>query len=892
MKEKIIALFLTAIMAATLAEIVLAANNLGTYPAPFCSGGVCSFYTVVGSKAQATDVVGSGDVTARLAGENYILTSTTGGTTASVTGEGARVDTASNRVLLGEKISDARQTITSTDLPTLLKSGEVTDDNGNTYAYTQDFTIDDDAQVTFGTSGGDLKDPVVYLSLPTTVGTANYIYSTRVTFSKLLNVSDTSVQDNTIKLFGTEYTVGSGSSSASATAGKLLLYGGSNTVTLKEGEEQKVTISGTEYTVKVEGASSATAGVVSVNGVTKSVTQGGTYKISGLDVYISAIYFYLKEAQVSSMKLSLGSQKLTLEQGQEVLFGTSDYIDGTLCVVTTTAGQGISKVQVYVAAQDSESDDIQIGKSYTDPVWKTFKVNFASTTPALDDTNNDAVVMTYGGDRTMTVKLTDYFKNEKTLEFAYNNVSSLASKPTGGSNDIWLGDSNQYHYTVKEGDPVYYKHYVIVDQGDESHLLQLTNIPNGEVKSTDTVRFKDVITGTLYEKTIAPSTDCGAWGTYCNVTIQIGSQSYFVAVYNQSTKATGYVKLTWDDTNQYTGCTGDTGATWKVPGYISLFPGLKAKNGEYVYLVNNYTSVTNATVANVNVCLPGSVTAEPINTLNASRTFTKGQFVYSWTNTGSYLAMGPLNTSRTGIAIFEEKQADGTTQGVVYLPITIVGTTSYKIAITTPAFSDTTSTLATFVSLGSNSYISKAYDVYGTLVTQDTTGDQGKVTVSYPDDQVYTNIFFLTNDAVVSTSTTGGGTIKKVVPISESVAKLDTDISDPATVSKNLVLIGGSCANSLVQKLVDSGKIDAKFTCTGGVPGAGWETGKGYVFYVADAFATGYDAVVIAGTDAIDTRNACSVMQKYDNTEIAAKLTGQTKVAVTAVSGAGITALV
>jgi hypothetical protein len=75
------------------------------------------------------------------------------------------------------------------------------------------------------------------------------------------------------------------------------------------------------------------------------------------------------------------------------------------------------------------------------------------------------------------------------------------------------------------------------------------------------------------------------------------------------------------------------------------------------------------------------------------------------------------------------------------------------------------------------------------------------------------------------------------------------------------------------------------------VPGAGWEKGKGYIFLIEDAFATGYSVLVIAGTDAIDTRNACSVMQQFDSPDIAAKLAGQTKVAVTAVSGAGITAL-
>jgi len=880
MKQKIIALFLTAIMAATYFNLVLAANDLGTYPAPFCSGGVCNFYTVYGSGAKAEDLVGGSDVTARLAGENYILTSTTGGTTTAVTGEGARLDTASNRVLLAEKLNNARSTLTSTDLPTLLKSGEVTDDNGNTFAYTQDLTFYSTAQVTFGTSGGDIKDPVIYLSLPTTVTSTGYIYSTRATFSKLLNISDTGVTDNTIKLFGTEYTIGSGSA-FTASSKKLVLYGGANTVTLKEGEEQKVTISGTEYTVKVEGVSSATAGVISVNGETVSVTQGGSYKKSGLDVYISAVYYYSKEAQVSSMKLSLGSQKITLEDGSEVLFGTSDYVDNTLVSLSGTAGSGISKLEVFVSAQDSEYDDIQVGKSYDDPIWKTFKLNFASTTPALDDTNADSIVMSYSGDRTETLKFTDYYKNEKTVEFAYNNVSALTSTPT-----IWLMDSNQYSIVVKEGDPVVYKNYVVVSQGDETHLLQLTNIPANAVKSTDTVRFKDMFTDALYEKTIAPTTDCTA--TYCNVSMQIGSQTYYVALYNQTTKAAGYVKVTWDDTNSYTGCTGSTGATYGSAGYVTVFPGLKAKDGEYIYFVNNYTSFT----TNSTLCLPGGK-VYTIDTTAADATFISSgaQFNYTWTTAGGYITMTPLKSYYAGVAVLEEKQADGTTQGVVYLPLTWVGTTSYKMAVGTPLFSDTTSTLDTFVTLGSNSYVSKAYDVYGTLVTKDTTGDQGKVTLTYPDNQVYTDLFLLTNDAVVTSAATGAGTIKKAVPISESVSKLDTDITDPATVKKNLVLIGGSCANSLVQKLVDSGKLDAKFTCTGGIPGAGWEIGKGYIIYVADAFATGYDAIVIAGTDAIDTRNACSVMQKYDNTEIAAKLTAQTAVAVTSVSGAGITPL-
>ncbi|MDI6825689.1 MAG: S-layer protein [Candidatus Aenigmarchaeota archaeon] len=868
MKDKIIALLLTAIMAVMTSVPVLGAITLGDYPAPFCKGGVCNFYVVYGSNAKADDLVGGSDVTARLASENYVETAVAAGEEVTLIGEGARIDTASNRILLGEKINNARTGITSTDLPTLLKKGEVLDDQGNSYPYVQDIYLDDAAELTFSTSGGDLRDPVIHIALPSSaVTTANYIYKTRVTFSKTINVSSTAVVDNVITLFGSEWTIGTGSD-----YNKLILYGGANVVTLKELEEQKVTVGGVEYTVKVEGVSGTTTGVISVNGKTQSVTKGSTYKISGLDVYISDVYYYPKEAQVSSMKLSLGSQKLTLEDGSEVLFGTENWVENTLVDITGTPGQGISKIEVYVAAQDSDYDDVQIGKSYTDPVWKTFRLEFSSTTPALDDPNNDEIVVVYSGDRTMTVKFKDYFKNEKTIEFAYNNVSAITSTPT-----IYLMDSNQYHIHIKEGDAIYKDHYVVVNQGDETHLLQLDDVPYGTLRSTDKVRLKDVFTGTVYEKTT---------GTNLNDTITIGSQTYYLNIYNGTTKAESYVKLTWDDTNAYS---ADSGATYGVAGKITAFPGLKAKNGEYIYLVNNYTTFS----CGDDVIVPQTGTTAGLIHIDCTATPTtvlKGKFNYTVTNVSAtaYIQMTPVKDYRAAIAILEEKQADGTTQDVVYIPVTYTGTTSLKIAVTTPVF--TTATLGNFVTLGTNTYIQKAYDAYGTLTTYDSY-EQGKVTVTYPDNQIYANIFFLTEAAKVTTTAVAAEKIKKVVPISYSVAKLDTEIADPATVNKNLVLIGGSCANSLVQKLVDDGKLDTKYGCPGGVPAEGWEKGKGYIFLIENAFATGYSVIVIAGTDAIDTRNACSVMQQFDTPEIAAKLAGQTSVAVTAVSGAGITAL-
>ncbi len=110
---------------------------------------------------------------------------------------------------------------------------------------------------------------------------------------------------------------------------------------LKDGEEQKVTIGGTEYTIKNEGVSGTNLAVISVNGVTKSVTQGITYKISGLDVYVSAIYYYSKEASVSSIALDISQSTTPVDKTCTDSDGGLDYYTKgsvTVCTFTDTGG--------------------------------------------------------------------------------------------------------------------------------------------------------------------------------------------------------------------------------------------------------------------------------------------------------------------------------------------------------------------------------------------------------------------------------------------------------------------------------------------------------------------------------------------------------------------------
>lgn len=124
-------------------------------------------------------------------------------------------------------------------------------------------------------------------------------------------------------------------------------------------------------------------------------------------------------------------------------------------------------------------------------------------------------------------------------------------------------------------------------------------------------------------------------------------------------------------------------------------------------------------------------------------------------------------------------------------------------------------------------------------------------------------------------TTTSSSTYNKIEPVKAAVAKLASEAgTGSAARSKNLVLVGGPCANSLVQELVDAGKVGATFTCKNGNIGAGWTKGTAYIWAIDGAFTTGKIAIVVAGTDAADTRLATSVLQNYDHSNVKSKLTG------------------
>jgi hypothetical protein len=148
----------------------------------------------------------------------------------------------------------------------------------------------------------------------------------------------------------------------------------------------------------------------------------------------------------------------------------------------------------------------------------------------------------------------------------------------------------------------------------------------------------------------------------------------------------------------------------------------------------------------------------------------------------------------------------------------------------------------------------KYVDQFGTYVLYDSTMP-GTLSVSYPASQAQAAIAVGKSPSASFGGAGGSVTTDSVLPITADVVKLDSEMTSSDKTANDVVLMGGPCINTLVAELATAGKF--QYTCSNW-PGRDF----GKVQVIADAFASGKTALVIAGTRAQDTDMAAQVVQK------------------------------
>jgi len=819
-------------ISAVLGSAVLAGATLGfaaaaNFPQPFVKDGVANVAIVYGSGSgvasfdSSSDALQAGNIQSALA--KYV----SGGST-TIEGESKNLGSNSRKLYYGDAINSGYASLSASELPTVLADGTFTDLSGTQYTYTQ--TITPGARTTlFGTSGGDYDDPALYVDIGTDA--SNGLYNYTLSFNKNLNVSDdTNVQGQKISILGVDYIIG-----ASSTNSTVYLYGSGSDIVLNSGESQTVTVGGASHDVTLTATTDTTTAKITVDGVSKTVTQGNSYAFAGdLNVYVKDVTYQGYQGGIQSAELLVGANTLKLVNGQTVKEGAdATSIHNTLATITAAGAGEISSIKISVAAPKSQEDSLVAGDSFTDPVFGGFKMTFADANPDLLSADRGKIVVDTDNNQFARVMFTAYGADEQQLTYTYDNDTLSGSVAPILAHKV-VSSNNEGIIHVLEGENAKVNDWIVVNQGDGAAILEVTDI-SIDTATEGTVGFENVLTGDTVSVSLANNT---ADNVYNKSGVNMfGGTGYLVSVNGGGT----FVNITWDSTTATT-----------------LFPRIKLSDGGWLAFLAQ-TDVPYADVGAV-IFPDGQTTIETTGTDLSNATATAGTYTASqsglyWNLTnqtngnvrvdGLVTTTGSCNFSSTaGPAILflePKKWDDGSYGDVICVPMTTAGST--EIAIAQAVLNSTNSG---FTTLTSDTYESQAVDKFGTLVTDEQrTNQNGVETLSYPSSQMIVDILATSEAATVSSSALGNVLFK------------DTEKS--SWQDKNVVIVGGSCINSAAASAlgVSEHTCGAAFTAETGV-GSGQFLIKG----VDGAFANGKLALVVAGYEASDTINAATYLTK------------------------------
>ena len=441
---------------------------------------------------------------------------------------------------------------------------------------------------------------------------------------------------------------------------------------------------------------------------------------------------------------------------------------------------------------------------------------------------------------------------------------------------VYLSNKDGKNISVFERTATKRDEYLVVGNEAEGYLLkvsQIQNSTNGNGYQSDSVKFYDVFSGDTYTATL--TSDGGG-------EVTIGGKVYSL-LYNGESDASEesrYVRLNYPDSSATTSAviypTISTSKGAKFAFYEPVTIDLDSWDGASADLAtlrfpdgDGYSDVTLTASSNCTWTLGGVGSGTISNLTSAVHGYaTVGKLTYNFTRpatlteTTVYLT-DPSDKSlitSPALIIFEEKDDNSEYQALVVtidngynsddgMGVDEVDRT-WNPGIT--GFRDT---------MPSDSKKTKEADLFGTVVLLDSTdSDQKTATISYPDEQVYAQLYLGGNDASIAvsgndTDTSTGTGVKEL----GSIIVKDTEVAQVA--SKNLIVIGGSCVNSLAASLLDGAGCGADFE---------QKTGIGAGYYLIKTFSRtgGTVATLVAGYHAQDTVNAAKYLttQTVDTT--------------------------
>ena len=627
-----------------------------------------------------------------------------------------------------------------------------------------------------------------------------------------------------------------------------------------------VIIAGKNYTIELVSASdgSATIKVTDSAGTSdsKEVNEAASKKINGVTIAVVT-------ADETNLKLSAsiiaGSDKVTLEDGTSVLIGEDDSVlDGTTVEFGTGTPSNLTSLTIGFDAPESDKDSVNSGTSYTDPVFGTIKLDFAGINTPEDSTARELITIENSGDDKMQVKFMDHRLKEISTVFALNKSGTF------GLNR----DENFRNISVREMEILKAGDYVVVGNEDDGYLLKLESTANTSTSGTsnDRARFVDIaadstidtvwnseglgtltVGGLSYSVTMTGDADIASEGR--NVTLNYPDSAGQVMVLyptiqtSKGAKFTFYEPITinmsyWDNNPAQTN-TNITeikfpdGDGYESATIVPTFGDIGGVNMSYNITVDGTLNMLNTSVGAgiVNQYFLGQI----------------GKLVYNFSNTGvkneikiELMQPGGNPIKAPALVLWNEKDDNSEYQAlVVTLDNGINSDDGMGINDIEDTWSNDSSSWES--QLYSNNKLYKQVDLWGNIITTDQSDtDQYSATISYPDEQVYAQVYIAQASSTITPGQSGSSGVGGQVLIVK-----DTEVSSVA--GKNLFVVGGSCINYVAAKVLgsDAPLCAADFT---------EKTGAGVGQYIIKGVVSPYNdqkiALLVAGYEAADTVNA------------------------------------
>ncbi|MFA6888258.1 MAG: hypothetical protein WC254_02060 [Candidatus Woesearchaeota archaeon] len=815
---------------ATLMGAAMAAD-LSEYPNMFIEDGTFNGILVVGADARAEDVIGITNIATSLqtvSVQTTVVSEAEADTEYSVS-EGYEL---CNRNLYpGYNISACEPSVDDSDLDLLADDvyHDAEGSNDNDEKYTQQILFQNQGTGQFVYTQDDEDAPVAdtYIFID---NSNTYLYNFTLQFDSYISVENAStalagddLEGTTLNIQGRSYTVTDAKIATGGVSGNVLdqieMQSGDSVVWMSEGESLTRTVDGVEHTVElmdVSADATDTAGSCGfkVDGTELWVDVKDTETVNGVTLGVTdAKRVNIEAGNQDVCEVAIGAGEVTIRNGDEVQFNNED-VDGTLGSVRHSSSLPASGELRWtgfdiVFAPDTDEVYLASGDEYIDPMFGNFKFVFAGV-----ETGGVETIEFVAGSTSAEIR----FKNEdgRLVEIPLSADSSAAAGEASNEVIFW-GNEAPTATTPNQDELVYLQNekctgtISVVDcQGAMFLVVDATKLEAHLVQITniDTndneLNFDDLTYGTTDDDvSYVPDPSSGSLGTVSNISL----------------KSAGAIGLIVNETGNYINFTS-TGA----------------RNGANITTLNRgkLTIVDQTTLA-----------ADTLNQAVGTQVFHGMKF--SEYNDGSLAASKYLGVSSTALNItaFYDDVTDN----------------SIEWNNTDLAELGTAHGWGRFDESDESDNFEKFYTKKGTLITYDRE-DQQSLTIEQPYDTAYAKVYIAPTEA--STAETSSNVATTIVPISVSAVKLDTEVS--SVTNKNIVAVGGPCANSVVAELMGN-----PADCSTAL---GIESGQALI----KLFENGdYVALVVAGQDAMDTRLAAQIVSNWEDYS----LTGDEMVATT-----------